>query len=528
MSPEPRSAPERPESGPARGDTSAPSGSRDCTRTTLRDLVAPLRRRSVGILALVLLLSYAYFVSRPAWNQNSRLALTRALVERGASDIDPDHVTTGDKSFRDGHFYSDKAPGASWVATLPYTVFHALRSATGRPLPDVRVHPLDPLQVASGVEIEPEDREPGDRLVYNNAHRIALYVCGLFAVAIPSVAGAGALYLLAFAAFDRRHRPAALLTLAYALGTPAFVYSTALYGHQLCASLLLIAFALLALPSSSKPPTPLTLFAAGTSMGLAVATEYPAAPVVALLWVWSGLRHGKSAWLWVTLGGVPWAIALALYHTVAFGSPLKTGYDFVYRAEFAEGMAVNYGIGMPDPAVLLSITFGAYRGLFYLSPVLLLAVWGLLRQSATRHVLARPLGRAASILSTFILTYFLLLNAGYYMWDGGAAVGPRHVVPALPFLALGLVAPLRRVPWVFCVLGVLSVAQLTLATAASPEAAQWGNPLWEFALDRLVHQEVGLTGGPTNLGALLGLPGVWSLLPLLALWVWAWPATREA
>ena len=82
--------------------------------STLRELCAPLSSHAkvTSTLALVLFASYAYFVPSPGWNQNSRFALTRALVEHGSTIIDESHETTGDKSFRDGHFYSDKAPGA--------------------------------------------------------------------------------------------------------------------------------------------------------------------------------------------------------------------------------------------------------------------------------------------------------------------------------------------------------------------------------------------------------------------------------
>ena len=81
-------------------------------------LLAPLHEHRARLLpvGLALTLTYAYFVGEPAWNQNSRLALTRAMVEQHTTIIDDYHVTTGDKSYRDGHFYCDKAPGASWVA----------------------------------------------------------------------------------------------------------------------------------------------------------------------------------------------------------------------------------------------------------------------------------------------------------------------------------------------------------------------------------------------------------------------------
>ena len=59
---------------------------------------------------IALACTYGFFVDAPSWNQNSRYALTRAIVEHGQLTIDEWHATTGDKSFREGHFYCDKAP----------------------------------------------------------------------------------------------------------------------------------------------------------------------------------------------------------------------------------------------------------------------------------------------------------------------------------------------------------------------------------------------------------------------------------
>ena len=61
--------------------------------------------------------------------------------------------------------------------------------------------------------------------------------------------------------------------------------------------------------------------------------------------------------------------------------------------------------------------------------------------------------------------------------------------------------------------------------AAAPEAPQFGDPLWGHAWPLLFAGQPGY-GGATNLGRLLGLPGVFSLLPLLALWWWTWQQLR--
>jgi hypothetical protein len=479
-------------------------------------------------LLLTSLVTYAYFVGPPAWNQNSRFALTRALVEEQTTVIDTAHASTGDKSFREGHFYSDKAPGASLLALPAYGAVELVRRLRGGPLPALEVLPADPVRVAAGATIDPADMQPGDRVVYNQAHRVGLYVCRLLTSSLLATLGLAALYLLLLSSFaDRwRHgrRAALLVTLTYGLATPALAYSSVFYGHQLCADFLLLALALTLLTrGDDRWRAPL---AVGCCLGWAVLCEYPAAiPVIVLLGfaAWSrGLRFAAR----VALGGLPWAGLLALYHVVAFGGPFMTGYDFVYLPEFAEGMRVRYGIHAPQAAVALEILFGRYRGLFYLSPVLLLAAWGLTVQATTRllpetgcaHDWPR---RGLAITALVITSYYVLLNSAYYMWDGGAALGPRHCVPMLPFLALGLITGARAIPRTFLALAAISALQLIVATAAAPEAPRFGDPLFSFAWPRLLRGDVSNYAGATNLGRLLGLPGPLSLAPLLLLWLWA-------
>jgi hypothetical protein len=486
----------------------------------VREIVRPLAAHRAFLLgpALALLLSYAYFVAAPAWNQNSRLALTRALVETHSTVIDRYHETTGDKSFRDGHFYSDKAPGTSFLAVIPYAALYTYRVLTDGELPEVTVHPLDPAAAAAGDLPDPSARQPGDVLVYNQTHRLALWLCGLFAVALPSLFGVAAVFLLALQELEDR-RGAMFVAFAYAIATPAFVYSTVLYGHQACGALLVCAYAVIALAPARAGPR--TGAVAGALVGCAVLTEYPAAVVVVILCGWGLVRHGPRFALGMVLGGLPFAGLLALYHTAAFGSPLQTGYDFVYREEFATGMEVRYGLGLPDPRVAGELLFGSYRGLLYLAPILIPAIWGL----GARLVDPEPARRGRAIVAVLIAVYFWLLNAGYYMWDGGASAGPRHMVPALPFLALGLAAAWKVTPRVCLVLAGVSALQMLLLAAAAPEATQHSNPLWEYALGKVLSRTPSPAVTGTNLGLLIGLPSLLSLAPILAIWAWAFPRT---
>src|SRR5262249_22535229 len=157
----------------------------------------------------------------------------------------------------------------------------------------------------------------------------------------------------------------------------------------------------------------------------------------------------------------------------------------------------------------------------------LLASWGLVVRLASppdesndlEH--ATPLRPGDLALALSIVAYYLLLNSAYYMWDGGASLGPRHAVPMLPFLALGLGPALRWFPGATAVLGVVSCVQMLLLTAAGPEAPSHGNPIWAYAVPRLF--EPTAAGVATTAGRLLGLPGPVSLIPLLALWWLFWP-----
>jgi hypothetical protein len=456
---------------------------------------APLPSVAAALAAL-LFLTYAYFFAAPSWNENSRFALTRSIVERGRLDIDPYQHETGDKSFARGHHYSDKAPGTSLLAVPPYAAFYAsLRLTGGRPPSSIAV-------------AGPAD--PSERILVNASFRRGLYVCNLFTNALAGALLAALFFLTLCNRFAVGGRSALAATLALAVGTLVFPYATMFYGHVVTAAFLFAAFFLVE-PQAGKG----RLAGAGACCGLAVLTDVTAAPAALLLAayaLWS--CRGRAWWL---MAGAPLPLAaLAAYQAAAFGGPLRSGYAFVSRPEFAEGMSHGlFGIGLPRPGVLAALLVGRSRGLLYTAPVLLLAFVGLGRRLVD-DVRAR---RGEAPLAAAVVLFFLLATAGYYMWYGGSALGPRMVIPSLPFLCLGLPFAFRRPrPLIVGVLLALSVVNQLAATAVEPSAPLVDDVLGGYVYPHLLRGEVPLVPGASNAGAIFHLRGPASLLPLLALW----------
>jgi hypothetical protein len=129
--------------------------------------------------------------------------------------------------------------------------------------------------------------------------------------------------------------------------------------------------------------------------------------------------------------------------------------------------------------VLAEIVFGARRGMLWVAPAMILAPFGLyalIRTPATRDV---------GILAAAVAVTAFLYNAAYVYWDGGNSTGPRHAVPALGFLALGIGALWAGGDrWERGIAGLLLGASmainLMIASTEIMAPAQFDDPLREY------------------------------------------------
>ncbi|HJT18496.1 MAG TPA: hypothetical protein VJ853_13950 [Thermoanaerobaculia bacterium] len=86
---------------------------------------------------------------------------------------------------------------------------------------------------------------------------------------------------------------------------------------------------------------------------------------------------------------------------------------------------------MPSIATIVRFFFDPTYGLFVLSPILIVSLFGLgaMKKEVT------PAAFAAFVLSQLST---VLIYAGYPNWDGGWSVGPRYILSIVPFLAFAI------------------------------------------------------------------------------------------
>jgi hypothetical protein len=440
--------------------------------------------RPALLLMLMAFVAYTYAIPRgPLANADTRVALTRAIVDDHTLRIDSYAAGLTDRSAYRGHFYTDKAPGASLLAV---PVYAALRLA----LPPAFFSP--------------------------DLFFMVRYLLTAAVVSLPAAAFVALLWRFLLPLVGRRR--AALLAVGYGFGTMAWALSALLFSHVLAAMSLFGVFMLLYPASVGRRPGALGRWAvAGALCGVSVCLEYPAGLVGILLALFAAHTAGKAggrralALLAAFAGAAAVGVVpMALYNTAVYGNPFSQGYAHLHgEAQFIAGMGHGVeGVGLPNPAALWGITFSPYRGLFVLSPFLVLALPGL-------WAMWRRGQRPAALLCGSAVATMLLFNSSYYFWDGGVSLGPRHFSPALPFLTFPVAFALRQSPWrrlapwlIGLSVGIVAVCCVTVLIFLPGVP----DPIVTLAVAHLLHGPV-----PNNWGMLLGLRGEMSLAPLVAL-----------
>lgn len=496
--------------------------------------VQPSRRAYAITLFLILVVCYGYFLPKWAdWGANSRADLVYAVGDSGVLYIDDYHENTGDKACFPGpftvdpsdntkgtcigHYYTDKSLGPSLVALPFYMVFKGIAA-------------LPPVQrfiesgkgigsVSDTIDTQGDDITP--RKVYEY---MALTFITFFASAIPS-ALLGVVFFLTAARFARKDSYAFLLALAYGLGTIAFPYSNALYQHQLASFGMFAGFYLLYRVIYERANLR-WLWVVGILFSLTAITEYPAIPMLGVIFLWAAYKMPNRVALYrVVMAAIPLMIVFAVFNYAIFQTPLPAGYKYStnWQGEHTTGFMSLEAPSLKLVERLYGLTVSPVRGIFLLQPFLLLAIPGFYWMWKGRKD-----QRDIVVVSGLVVAAFVLYNASSAMWWGGHTIGPRYLVPMLPFLCLPIIMAFNRL--LDTVGGRILTGILVGLSILFIGASLIGGQLWppvkvfptDLALMTSTSQFIDYTlpmlrdGNITrNFGQVVGLKSYLSLLPLL-------------
>ncbi|MFN2302402.1 MAG: hypothetical protein ACK2TV_01600, partial [Anaerolineales bacterium] len=366
------------------------------------------------IIFCVLIVTYAYFL-QDYRNDNivTRMSLNLSILRNGTLKINEFHEATGDKSFFNDDYYSDKAPGMSFTS-LPITTISYYILLLIDPNPVFLVGNI--VSTTFGV------------LVYFSTVLTSGLLTAITALILYSIAlelGAGV-------------RGAVFAMVSFGMGTLAWGWATVMFGHALAGACIFLGFSAVFYASRYKNDrTKMRIFgfAAGAFLAWAVVVEYPAA-IASFMVALYGLyemrtwdRNARIQFLKLFLMGfLFFIIPLFVYNTIVFGSPFSIGYSHL---QTFEGMQEGFfGVTLPNLTNLYHIVISPYRGLLWFSPILLLSPIGIYLIWRT------PKTRNLALLITALAIYYILLNSAYFYWEGGRSTGPRHIIPIIPFLSL--------------------------------------------------------------------------------------------
>jgi hypothetical protein len=430
-------------------------------------------RKIMLILFIMLFFAYSYVHQRAYRGQTpvSRLDLLHALFVHKMFKIDAYHENTSNKSVHEGHYYSDKAPGVVALALPAFSLAAGLLSFFGTPL----------------------DSDVG--------WLVSSWIACAGSLAIITVLGAVALF--AWLGKWVPPRRAYIATLALFLGAAPLAYCTLMMSHGVVVGLLAIAlwagdFGKAKIASASRAISWRDV-ATGFCCGLALASEYSAGIVVIGILGWFVASNFKRV-VPLALGALLPLMLIPAYHWICFGTPFTVAYQ--HEASFTQMHEGFFGIKFPNAESAFSLLFSGHRGLFFCSPVLLIAFAGYYRL----YVISRPL---------FWLTYLvpllhILAISGYFYPYGGIMFGPRFLAPLLAMMALPTALGIARFPRTGLLLASVSVLINVLVTVVDISPVPGSNPLVDFYIPQFIKGIFNL-----NLGAMIGLNGYASLFPLL-------------
>jgi hypothetical protein len=459
-------------------DGKIPSGMSNLNETAKSGLTVFFdQKRAIflSLLVLVALSSSWMFSDVTVPNERSRVYLSVAVVDDWSLSIDRSLTRfgrTADLARKDGHYYTDKAPGASLLGAGVYYVVRLFSDATDWSITELINLMRSWIMIPFGLV--------GFVLIRKLLSRQGIS---------PATGD--------------------VVALGWILGTPAFHYSTAFFGHQIVAVSLMASLLLLVLAAERDRGDWLAVLqtlGAGAAAGLAGLTEYQSALPCLLLAVYAVVLNFRRPERIAAfcLGAIPFLALLLAYNWLAFGGPFELSYHHLTRASVqAQHQLGIAGVTYPTGEAAFGALFSLHRGLLTTSPILALSLPGL-------YFLWKK-QRFHAVMIGLTMVYYFLFISGSTVWHGNWGFGLRLFVPVMAWAAIPIAHLAERLKETFwggglvrglALVGLLYNQLVHVVFPELPDAAT--NPIREVVLPGL---ERGILS-PNLVAELTGSPGL--------------------
>jgi hypothetical protein len=382
---------------------------------------------------LTFFLIYSFFVQWATWNEESRFALTRAIVEEKNFEIDSFANQTGDRSYWNGHYYSDKNPGVSFLVSFIYII---LKNAGFIEREENKVGKYITLSIRGfndkGIPIQ-YNPNPGLTIL------ISQIFVTIFASSLPSALTILLIYKIStYLLQDEKKRM--LITFTMGIGTLLFPIAVVFWDHAMATFFAFLSFFIL-FKSHYHKISKKYIFLCGIFLAYSIVCNIISLGVALPFLIYLLLRREKKDRILTFLaGGIIGFLPLLFYCYSIFGDifipnrflPALPMY-FTDKNIWLVDTSTNSSSFYTPVAILrkiIKILFLTERGLFFYYPILLFSFIGLflMYKKFKKEVLF--------IFLTFVTVTLIVCKAGG--WWGGISFGPRHLALFIPFLSLPL------------------------------------------------------------------------------------------
>ncbi|MDI6806511.1 MAG: hypothetical protein QMD14_01700 [Candidatus Aenigmarchaeota archaeon] len=332
-----------------------------------------------------------------SWNDASRMATIESLVERGNFIIDNSTYNwTGDKVYINGHFYSDKLPVLSFLASGPYF----LLKKNGLSFKD------------------------NENVVYRTLTLLFSGIPALIALLFFEKS-------LKLIEVRKKVRNKLLLGLGFA--TLLLPWSIVFNNHVITGAFLFIAFYLL-LKSRICRLSFANIFVAGLLASLAIAIDMIVGIVFFFCFLlYINLSFQRKYMLFYLLATIPFLFLHSILNYQVSRTPIPvTFYPEYFFYEGSEWKLKQLS-GFAEHSFSSLVTYAfhsliGFHGLFSFSPILLIFPFALLRYKKIKILKKEVILLSVAIIVT--LSFFILRTNNY----GGFSYGIRWFVPLIPFM----------------------------------------------------------------------------------------------